>query len=106
MGSAGKKTGASSRTDMHFRAKVRKKGEVRVCTRSFEEPHYEHAVGGVAENDRQQGSGQAYGEASGDRGGGRLKPVARIFPVLSPFLVTFRWMCRFGGGGCREEFRE
>ena len=29
MGSAGKKTGASSRTDMHFRAKVRKKGEVR-----------------------------------------------------------------------------
>ena len=23
----------------------------------------------------------------------------------SPFLGTFRWMCRFGGGGCREEFR-
>ena len=77
----------------------------------IEGPHYEHALEGAAANDQQRRSRQAYGEASADRGGApsprrtRLKPVAKIFPVFLPFLGTFRWMCRFGGGECREEFR-
>ena len=29
---------------------------------------------------------------------------SRNLPRYSPFFSTFRWMCRFGGGGYREEF--
>ena len=77
----------------------------------IEGPQYEHAIGEAAVNDRRQGSGLAYEEVGADRGGApiprriRQNPVARIFPVLLPFRGTFQWMCRFGGDGCREEFR-
>ena len=77
----------------------------------IEGPHYEYAFKGATTDDRPQGSGRVYKEASADRGGApsprrtRVKPVAGIFPVLLPFLGTFRWMCRFGGGGCREDFQ-
>ena len=111
--------------EAYFRVKVRKGVHAVIGG-----PHYEHAIGGVAASDRQRGSGRAYEEASADRRRGRpgsgrlgtkgnerhgnrasrlhktqLKPVAGIFPVRLPFLGTFRWMCRFGGDGCREEFR-
>ena len=37
------------------------------------------------------------------RDGTRLLTIAEISPLL--FFGTYRWMCRFGGGRYREDFR-
>ena len=36
--------------------------------------------------------------------GNPVETRSRNLSRSSPFLGTFRWMCSFGGGGCREEF--